>query len=68
VLAVLGGSSWQVSSAFGQRHDLLLAWLPDVTPFVLPDATHLLHVHNPDGMARRLARFIAATRDAEKSP
>ena len=58
VLAVLGGNSWEVTAAFGQRHDLLLAWLPVVTSFVLPDATHLLHVQNPAGMAARLARFF----------
>jgi pimeloyl-ACP methyl ester carboxylesterase len=65
VLAVLGARSNDVAPAFGRRHHLLLTWLPDVQPFVLPDATHLLHVHNPGGMAQRLARFltdITATR------
>jgi len=36
VLAVLGARSGEVGPAFGERHDLLLAWLPDVEPFVLP--------------------------------
>jgi 3-oxoadipate enol-lactonase len=65
VLAVLGGNSWEVTAAFGQRHDLLLAWLPVVTSFVLPAATHLLHVQNPGGMAARLARFFT---DVEQAP
>jgi len=59
VLAVLGGRSGEVTPAFQQRHELLLAWLPTVEPFVLPGATHLLHVHNPTGMADALAGFFA---------
>ena len=30
-----------------------------VEPFVLPAATHLLHVQNPRGMAEGLAAFLA---------
>jgi pimeloyl-ACP methyl ester carboxylesterase len=58
-LAVLGARSREVTSVFDQRHELLLAWLPNVEPFVLPDATHLLHVQNPRGMAEGLAAFFA---------
>jgi pimeloyl-ACP methyl ester carboxylesterase len=58
-LAVLGARTREVTPVFDQRHELLLAWLPDVEPFVLPDATHLLHVQNPGGMAEGLAAFIA---------
>ena len=39
--------------------ELLLSWLPNVEPFDLPDARHLLHVENPDGMAEALAAFFA---------
>jgi pimeloyl-ACP methyl ester carboxylesterase len=56
VLAVLGALSRQI---FRERRELLLAWLPNVEPFVLADATHLLHVQNPRGMAEGLARFFA---------
>jgi hypothetical protein len=35
------------------------SWLPDVESFVLPEATHLLHVQNPRGMAEALASFYA---------
>jgi pimeloyl-ACP methyl ester carboxylesterase len=56
VLAVLGALSRTI---FRERRELLLAWLPNVEPFVLPDATHLLHVQNPRGMAERLAAFFA---------
>jgi pimeloyl-ACP methyl ester carboxylesterase len=38
---------------------MLLTWLPNAEPFVLPGATHLLHVENPRGMAERLAAFFA---------
>jgi 3-oxoadipate enol-lactonase len=58
-LAVIGGQSEQVSPIWRERQELLLAWLPDVEAFVLPDATHLLHVQNPSGMAQALADFFA---------
>jgi 3-oxoadipate enol-lactonase len=58
-LVVLGDRSDEVSPAFRQRHELLLAWLPDAEPYVLAGATHLLHVQNPGGMAEGLARFLA---------
>jgi pimeloyl-ACP methyl ester carboxylesterase len=34
-------------------------WLPNVEPFVLPDATHLLQVENPRGMADGVTAFFA---------
>ncbi|SHN47022.1 alpha/beta fold hydrolase [Cryptosporangium aurantiacum] len=58
-LVVLGARSHDVSPVFGERHELLLAWLPRAEPFVLPDATHLLHVQNPAAMATALADFLA---------
>ena len=61
-LVVLGGRSNEVNTTFAQRNELLLAWLPHAEPFVLPDATHLLQVQNPGGMARGLAAFLARTR------
>jgi pimeloyl-ACP methyl ester carboxylesterase len=64
VLAVLGGGSAAVSPVFEERHRLLLAWLPDARPFVLPGATHLLHVHDPAGMAAALAGFFAGVAPA----
>ncbi len=39
--------------------ELLLSWLPNAEPFVLPDATHLMQVENPRGMAEGLAAFYA---------
>jgi pimeloyl-ACP methyl ester carboxylesterase len=62
-LAVLGARSDEVSPVFRRRHELLLAWLPDVEGYLLPDANHLLHVQNPRGMAERLASFFAAVSD-----
>jgi hypothetical protein len=53
VLCVLGGCSDDVSPVHNQRHELLLDWLSHVEAFVLPGATHLLHVQNPGEMAER---------------
>jgi pimeloyl-ACP methyl ester carboxylesterase len=58
-LVVLGARSNEVNTTFAQRNELLLAWLPDAEPFVLPDATHLLQVEQPGAMARGLASFLA---------
>lgn len=57
VLAVVGARSLEMDPIWGERHQRLLDWLPDVEPFVLPDATHLLQVMNPHGMAAGLAEF-----------
>jgi pimeloyl-ACP methyl ester carboxylesterase len=56
VLAVVGEHS---APTFPKRRELLLSWLPNVEPFELPAATHLLHVENPRGMAAALAEFFA---------
>jgi len=55
-LAVLGEHSAPV---FPERRELLLAWLPDVEPFELPGATHLLHVQQPGAMTVALLAFFA---------
>jgi pimeloyl-ACP methyl ester carboxylesterase len=55
-LAVLGEKS---NPVFRERRDLLLAWLPNVEPFELPEATHLLHVQNTGAMANALAAFFS---------
>jgi pimeloyl-ACP methyl ester carboxylesterase len=56
VLAVVGEES---DARFRQRQTLLLEWLPNVEPFVLAGAGHLLHLQNPSGMANGLAAFFA---------
>jgi pimeloyl-ACP methyl ester carboxylesterase len=56
VLAVLGQHT---APTFPERRDLLLAWLPNVETFDLPDATHLLHGQNPRSMAEGLSGFFA---------
>ena len=48
--------SW---SGFRETHELLLEWLPQTDTFVLPNATHLLQIMNPRGMAEALAGFFA---------
>jgi pimeloyl-ACP methyl ester carboxylesterase len=65
VLAVLGALSRPV---FRERRELLLAWLPHVEPFVLPDATHLLHIQNPSAMAEGLTSFFARHPVSASSP
>jgi pimeloyl-ACP methyl ester carboxylesterase len=56
VLAVLGEHT---APTFPERLELLSSWLPHVESFRLADATHLLHVQSPRGMAEALARFFA---------
>jgi pimeloyl-ACP methyl ester carboxylesterase len=58
-LAVLGARSHEVSPVWEERHALLQQWLPNVEPFVLPGATHMLHLQNPRGMAEALASFVS---------
>lgn len=62
VLAVVGARSLDLDPIWGERHQLLLDWLPNVEQFVLPDATHLLQIENPSGMAEGLAAFFARHR------
>ena len=59
VLAVIGAQSQERDPIHGERQALLLAWLPNVEPFALPDATHLLQLQNLRGMAEGLAAFFA---------
>lgn len=55
VLAVLGERS---DVRFHQRQQLLREWLPDVEPFVLAGAGHLLHLENPEDLAKGIVRFV----------
>lgn len=57
-LAVIGEKSQQLDPIWLERQALLLTWLANVEPFVLPGATHLLQVQNPRGMAEGLAAFF----------
>jgi pimeloyl-ACP methyl ester carboxylesterase len=57
-LVVLGATSGEVSPVFAARHELLMAWLPNAEPFVLPGANHLLHAQNPSEMAGALVDFV----------
>jgi pimeloyl-ACP methyl ester carboxylesterase len=58
VLAVVGGRSLEFDPIWGERHQLLLDWLPNVEPFVLSDASHLLQIDNARQMAEGLAAFF----------
>jgi pimeloyl-ACP methyl ester carboxylesterase len=59
VLAVMGAKSPEVSPIWTARQQLLMTSLPKAEGYVLPDATHLLHVQNPRAMAQALADFFA---------
>ena len=59
VLAVVGEKSLQLSPIWPERQQMLLGWLPKAEGFVLPGATHLLHVERPREMATALASFFA---------
>jgi pimeloyl-ACP methyl ester carboxylesterase len=56
VLAVLGA---RTAPTFRERLELLASWLPHVETFQLPEASHLLHLENPRGMAEAMASFYA---------
>ena len=58
-LAVVSTGSLELDRIWSERQQLLLDWLPNVEPFVLPNATHLLQIDNPRGMAEGLAWFFA---------
>jgi pimeloyl-ACP methyl ester carboxylesterase len=55
-LALLGDNT---APTFRERLQLLASWLPNVEAIELPDATHLLHLQNPRGVADALASFYA---------
>jgi pimeloyl-ACP methyl ester carboxylesterase len=57
VLMAIGAKNNQAFVDYIQ--ELLLSWLPNAESFVLPDATHLMQVENPHGMAEGLAAFFA---------
>lgn len=59
VLAVIGELSMQTDPIWEERQKLLLSWFPHAEPFILPEATHLLQVQNPRGMAAELHAFFA---------
>ena len=56
VLAVLGAGT---APTFRERVELVASWLPTAETFELPDASHLLHLENPSGMADAMASFYA---------
>ena len=58
VLSVLGGESEQLWPRFGEVHRWLLARLPNVEGYVLPNAHHFLQVENPHDLAEALAAFL----------
>jgi 3-oxoadipate enol-lactonase len=62
VLAVVSAGSLELDPIWGERHQLLLDWLPNVESFVLPEATHLMQIENARGMAEGLAAFFARHR------
>jgi pimeloyl-ACP methyl ester carboxylesterase len=59
VFSVVGAKSPEVSPIWSERHEMILGWLPKAEGFVLPDATHLLHVQHPRVVAEALAAFFA---------
>lgn len=58
-LSVLGGWSEELWDRFGQTHEALLAWLPDVEGVVLPGVAHFPQVEDPEGLADALTSFWA---------
>ena len=58
VLAVLGGASPSVSHIWQQRHEFLMENLPEVEPYVLPGARHMMALEYPGALGRRLAEYF----------
>lgn len=58
-LVVMGEKSPDVSPIWPARQRLLLEWLPRAEPYVLPGATHLLHLENHRAMVDELVAFLA---------
>jgi pimeloyl-ACP methyl ester carboxylesterase len=56
-LAVLGAESGSVLAMFPEVQRLLLEWLPNAEGYVLPHATHLLQLMNPQDLATAAAAF-----------
>jgi pimeloyl-ACP methyl ester carboxylesterase len=59
VLAIVGAKSMELSPIWRERHEMVLAWLPAAEGFVVPGATHLLHVEKPRAVADALLAFFA---------
>jgi pimeloyl-ACP methyl ester carboxylesterase len=58
ILAVLGARSGQVSPVSDEAHELLLRWFPQTEPYILPGATPLLQIQNPQDLAVALTAFF----------
>jgi pimeloyl-ACP methyl ester carboxylesterase len=57
VLLVIGDGSERVNPIRSQVQRSLLAWLPNVQPFTLADATHLMPLQKPAELANALVDF-----------
>jgi pimeloyl-ACP methyl ester carboxylesterase len=58
VLSVLGGESDALWARFGETHRWMLEQLPHAEGFVVPGATHLMHIQNPLDTAEGLGAFL----------
>ncbi|MBV8945744.1 MAG: benzoate-CoA ligase family protein [Solirubrobacterales bacterium] len=56
VLFMLGGES---SPLYVQCNDAVRAWMPQTETVILPGASHLLHIQDPDGAALLLRNFFS---------
>ena len=63
-LAVVGARSLEFDPIWGERHQLLLDWLPNVEPAVIPETSHLLQVESPLAVADSLSKFFMRHRFA----
>ena len=59
VLVVLGEESVALHPRFGEVYRLLLEWMPSAEGFIVPGATHFLHVQSPHVVAEALVEFLA---------
>jgi pimeloyl-ACP methyl ester carboxylesterase len=57
-VAVVGARSLSYDPIWGERHQLLLDWLPNVKPLVVPETSHLMQVESPAAVAQGLVEFF----------
>lgn len=61
-LCVTGEGSEALWHRFGEVQRALLSWLPHAEGYVLPRATHALHLQNPIEFTARLLQFLESHR------
>ena len=57
-LSVVGARSLELDPIWRERHELLLEWLPNIKPMIVPNTSHLMQVESPAAVAECMAKFF----------